>query len=112
MFVPPTISGNLVEKFAEKLSKTLQVPISYALKKARATEAQKIFNNAYLKRDNVKDSFSVDDGTDVKDKTVLLVDDIYDSGATLKEIGKLLTSLGAVEIVPLVIAKTVGSDND
>jgi ATP-dependent DNA helicase RecQ len=41
-----------------------------------------------------------------------LIDDIYDSGATLKEIGKVLTKSGATEIIPLVIAKTVGRDND
>lgn len=37
-----------------------------------------------------------------------LLDDIYDSGATLKEVGKLLTRKGAKYIVPMVIAKTVG----
>jgi len=39
-----------------------------------------------------------------------LIDDIYDSGATIKEIGKFLTKLGASCIAPLVIAKTVGGD--
>ena len=41
---------------------------------------------------------------------VLLIDDIFDSGATIKEIGTLFTQLGALKIAPLVIAKTVGSD--
>ena len=45
-------------------------------------------------------------------KSLLLVDDICDSGATLKEIGKLLTACGAQRITPLVIAKTVGGDLD
>jgi ATP-dependent DNA helicase RecQ len=40
----------------------------------------------------------------------LLIDDIYDSGATVKEIGKYLIQEGALEVAPLVIAKTVGGD--
>jgi len=43
-------------------------------------------------------------------KSILLIDDIFDSGATIKEIGKMLTNKGAKIIAPLVIAKTVGGD--
>lgn len=111
MFVPPTVSGKLVENFAVKIAGILNVPLSYGIVKIRETKEQKIFRNAYLKRDNVKNSFKITDGNN-RGQTILLVDDIYDSGATLKEIGKLLTAAGAREIVPLVIAKTVGNDLD
>jgi len=47
---------------------------------------------------------------EIKDKTILIIDDIYDSGATIKEIGIYLTLLGAFKIAPLTIAKTVGGD--
>ncbi len=111
MFVPPTVSGQLVENFAKKIAQTLKIPFSNALQKTKNTEVQKKFKNSYSKKDNVKDVFSIVD-TDVTDKTILLIDDIYDSGATLKEIGKVLTKSGAKEIIPLVIAKTIGRDND
>ena len=39
-----------------------------------------------------------------------LVDDIFDSGATIKELGKLFTTFGAIKIAPIVIARTVGGD--
>ncbi len=39
-----------------------------------------------------------------------LVDDIFDSGATITEIGRMLTALGACAIAPLVIAKTASGD--
>ena len=107
LFVPPTHSGNLVRNFATKFANTIQVPISDHLIKTRETEEQKIFQNTYNKRDNVKDAFTIDPEV-VNDKTILLIDDIYDSGATLKEIGKILTEKGAKWIVPIVIAKTVG----
>jgi ATP-dependent DNA helicase RecQ len=78
--------------------------------KQRETSEQKIFENAYLKSDNVKDAFVIKTPEEVRGKTILLIDDIFDSGATIKEIGKYLSNLGAIKIVPFVIAKTVGGD--
>jgi ATP-dependent DNA helicase RecQ len=108
LYVPPTSSGDLVKNFATKISAALKVPISHHLKKVRETSEQKIFENNYLKSENVADAFSF--SGNISGKNVLLIDDICDSGATLKEIGKILTSLGANLIAPLVIAKTVGGD--
>ncbi len=107
LYVPPTSSGNLVRNFAVKFASTIKVPISHELVKTRVTQEQKIFQNVYSKRDNVAGAFDIDSDV-VEGKSILLIDDIYDSGATLKEIGKLLTSRGARNIVPLVIAKAVG----
>jgi ATP-dependent DNA helicase RecQ len=39
-----------------------------------------------------------------------LIDDIFDSGATIKEIGRYLSNFGASKIATLVIARTVGGD--
>lgn len=107
LYVPPTHSGDLVKNFAIKFANTIKVPISHSLIKTRETEEQKIFQNSYSKQDNVKDAFTIESEL-VRGKTILLIDDIYDSGATLKEIGKTLTERGAKWIVPIVIAKTVG----
>jgi len=110
MFVPPTISGTLVEHFASTISNILNIPLSKGLTKTRETDLQKKFRNSYSKKDNVKDAFAIE-GIDVIGKKILLIDDICDSGATLKEIGKTLTKAGAECIIPLVIAKTVSNDN-
>jgi ATP-dependent DNA helicase RecQ len=110
LYVPPTSSGDLVKNFAVKISQVLKIPISHNLVKARQTKEQKVFENGYLKTENVKDAFTFTTPNDIKGKSILLVDDIFDSGATLKEIGKLLTKLGASKIAPIVIAKTVGGD--
>lgn len=110
LYVPPTLSGNLVEEFAKKIGKVLHIPVADILQKKHATEAQKKFQNHLLKKDNVKDSFTVTEPKKVEEKSILLIDDIYDSGATIKEIGRMLTELGAMEITPLVIARTVGGE--
>ena len=63
-----------------------------------------------LKSDNVAGAFDFVQANEISGKSVLVIDDIFDSGATIKEIGKLLTQLGAIKVAPLVIAKTVGGD--
>lgn len=110
LYVPPTLSGDLVKNFAVKISQVLKFPISHNLVKARQTKEQKVFENGYLKTDNVSGAFTFSTPNDIKGKSILLIDDIFDSGATLKEIGKLLTNFGAVKIAPIVIARTVGGD--
>lgn len=110
LYVPPTHSGDLVKNFAEKFANSIKVPLSSGLYKARETNEQKIYQNSYLKQENIKDAFTYDHPDDIDGKKILLLDDIYDSGATMKEIGRLLTSMGAELIVPIAIAKTVGGD--
>lgn len=110
LYVPPTSSGDLVKNFAVKVSQVLKFPISHNLVKARQTKEQKVFENGYLKTENVSGAFTLATPIDIKGKSILLVDDIFDSGATVKEIGRLLTNFGAVKIAPIVIARTVGGD--
>ncbi len=110
LFVPPTVSGDLVKNFALKLSQSLKIDVSFKLKKAKPTKEQKVFENSILKSDNVRDAFTYSSPEELEDKKVIVIDDIFDSGASMKEIGRYLTGVGAAKIFPLVIAKTVGGD--
>ena len=106
MYVPPTISGDLVKNFAEKVARTLKFEISHGLVKTRETQAQKEFESSVGKKENLKNAFTTQD--DVRDKKILLIDDVFDSGNTVKEIANMLKVKGAELVAPLVIAKTVG----
>jgi ATP-dependent DNA helicase RecQ len=110
VYVPPTESGDLVKNFAEKLSQVLKVPISHKLIKTGVTQPQKVLKNGYLKKDNVAQKFSYSEPREIVGKSVIIFDDIFDSGATIKEIGNVLTKFGVTKIAPLVIARTVGGD--
>lgn len=52
---------------------------------------------------NVKDKFYVN--TDVKDKNILILEDVYTTGATIKEIRNTLLKNGANEVFVCVLAK-------
>ncbi len=110
LFVPPSESGKLVENFALKISSVLKIPISDKLIKRSSTSPQKVFHSGISKKDNVKDKFIYENPEEIEGKNILLIDDIFDSGYTIKEIGQYLTTIGADCIAPLVIAKTVGGD--
>ena len=110
LYVPPTHSGDLVKNFAVKFASVIKVPISHKLLKTRDTQEQKVFQNGYSKKDNVADAFDYSFPSEILGKRIILMDDIFDSGATIKEIGKMLTHYGAEMIAPITIAKTVGGD--
>jgi len=105
-FVPPTESGDLVKNFATTLASILKFSISNGLHKIKETRPQKEFESSLGKKDNLLNAFDIFE--DVTGKRILLVDDIFDSGHTIKAIGNLLQSKGALLVAPITIAKTVG----
>lgn len=111
LYVPPTISGNLVENFAKKVSKKLGISLSDTLIKNRVTKPQKEFVSSFAKNENIKDAFEVKNLNVIKDKNILLIDDIIDNGSTIKTIAKYLLKNGAKKVDALVLAKTVIGDD-
>ncbi len=61
--------------------------------------------NPKERRDNVKGAFFVTDPALVKGKQVLLVDDLYTTGATVKECAKVLRKAGARRVEILTVAR-------
>ncbi len=110
VYVPPTESGDLVKNFAGKVSSVLKIPISHKLIKTSPTTPQKDLQSGISKKDNVAGKFAYQAPAEIAGKSILLIDDIFDSGYTIKEIGRCLTNSGAISIAPLVIARTVGGD--
>ena len=74
------------------------------MKKTRVTNPQKVFNNSVLKRDNVNNAFCYEPLQDINGRRILIIDDIFDSGATIKEVGKRKTGDGALGVAAVKIA--------
>lgn len=107
-YVPSTVSGDQVKNYATTLSKILEIPLTHDLIRIKKTKEQRKLNNQYTKLENVSNAFIFKNPEHIKGKSILLIDDIFDSGTTLSEIGKLLTNLKVSNVSPLVIAKTSG----
>lgn len=112
--IPPSTPREFdpVTELAAALARELHLPMSPALVKTRPTQPQKELHALVQKQSNVRGAFALtDEGrAAVRGRHVLLVDDLYDSGATLQEAARLLTRSGAVSIVVLTLTKTIHAD--
>ncbi|HQX17269.1 MAG TPA: RecQ family ATP-dependent DNA helicase [Anaerolineales bacterium] len=97
-----------VHEFCKTLSKTFNKPVQTFIVKSRQTQPQKEILTLPQKRDNVAGAFAVNG--DITTKRILLVDDLFDSGATIEEITRLLRKHGAANINVLTLTRTIHSD--
>ena len=108
--VPPSTprSTDPVSAFATVLAQRLELTMLPALIKIRQTSPQKELHNLAQKHANVAGAFGLQ--SPIGGKRLLVVDDLFDSGATLEEITRLLQRAGAAKICVLTLTRTIHSD--
>ncbi len=84
---------------------TNQTSATTSIKKVRTTRPMKDCRTIQEKIDNIKDAFEVD-ASIFREKTVILVDDIYQTGFSINEVGRILQQAGAKLVLGLVATKT------
>ncbi|MCC6499594.1 MAG: RecQ family ATP-dependent DNA helicase [Anaerolineales bacterium] len=97
-----------VHEFCKAISRSVNQPVQTCVIKTRQTQPQKEMHTLPQKRDNVAGAFAVNG--DIVGKRILLVDDLFDSGATLEEITRTLRKHGAAKINVLSLTRTIHSD--
>ena len=97
---------NQAELLAGPVARGLKVPlVTDVIYKIKETPPQSSL--PYHKRlKNLKNAFRVPDKSRVQGKTILLIDDVFTSGATANEISKTLLSAGAKEVYVAVATIT------
>lgn len=101
---------NQSELISRALAKKLFIPHSELLIKSRTTLRQHYLTGEKRKQ-NPKGAFSLSENADVKNKTVLLCDDIKTTGSTLLACEKALLEAGAKDVYCAVIAVPVYGNN-
>lgn len=93
-------------EFAKALSHIYGIPVIHALKRVGGRE-QKLLS-ASERRKNIVGRYKLrlDRDMTVRYKKILLVDDIYTTGATMKECKRILLDNVADAVVPFTFAKT------
>ena len=90
---------------AREIGKATSVPYSIdALIRTRETQPQ-VGLSRKERHENIKGAFQVTRPNEIKDHKILLVDDVYTTGATLKEASKIVIQSGAKEVIVATIAR-------
>jgi len=99
--MPPTYD------LARALAKELRVRcLPNLIARTRRLAHQKDLFRLEEKTANVRGAFRVRRAEFVRGKKLLLIDDVYDSGATLEEVWRTLMQAGAREVVVAAVTKT------
>lgn len=94
---------NQSEQFAIGLSKVLEIPVVIALQRTKFTETQT--KKSRLQRlDNVEEVFSLSRDLSPGNKSIMLVDDVMTTGATLCACANVLLASGAKKVDLVTIA--------
>jgi ATP-dependent DNA helicase RecQ len=111
--VPPSTAKRAYDPMtvlAQGLGRKLRLPVlSDALTRRRTTRPQKEMTNLAQKRANVAGAFAGREEV-VRGKKLLVIDDLYDSGATMEEVARTLRAAGAAQVYVLTLTKTIHTD--
>ncbi len=100
---------DLPETLCNHLSKWCNINNgSHLIIKNRVTTPMKECFGISQKLINIKDAFDVTDPSCIKGRKILIIDDLYQSGATLAEISRTLKKSGALCVYGLCATKTIG----
>ena len=95
---------NQAELLAQIISQETGMPIQNVLTRVKNTKTQTRLRESE-RCDNVKKAFTVQTN-DIKDKKILLIDDVLTTGTTMNECARVLKDAGAGEVYACVAAIT------
>jgi len=96
---------NQAKLIAEFLSKKLNLELIEPLKRIKNTEPQAKLKDQEKRLENILGCFKIENPGQIRGKNILLIDDVFTSGATINEAVKILKTNGALKIIALVLAK-------
>lgn len=92
---------------SKEIKRAHSIPIEmFGLKRIRATRPQVLLKEKERML-NVKGAFAVKNPANIKGRKVLLIDDVFTTGATVNECAKVLKKAGAERIDVLTLARVV-----
>lgn len=95
---------NQARILADAIGKFFELPVINTLEKTIFTRHQNELSREE-RLVNLKDTFKVRGDTDLKDKILLLIDDVMTTGATLSEGARILKAAGAKEVRCFTLAR-------
>lgn len=94
---------------ADRIARHLRLPFSSGTLVRLASSAPQTTLSRKERLKNLRGAFAVRDPGRIAGKRVLLIDDVFTTGATMNECANTLTRDGAAEVFALTLARTVES---
>jgi ComF family protein len=95
---------NQAELLAKPVVKRYGLKLSTQLRRKRYTKPQAGLTEVQ-RRENLKDSFWVNNAQQIAGKRILLIDDVFTTGATLRSAAARLKKAGAAHVTALTLAR-------
>jgi ComF family protein len=95
---------NQAEVIANLLSRHAAVPVRNAIERIRYTTTQTQLDR-HERMENLRGAFRVRHPRDVKDRHLILVDDVFTTGSTVEECARVLRAAGAASVRALTVAR-------
>ena len=90
LFIPSNKNNNIMNFFADNISKELNIKKENALIFNNEVKEQKYLETLKEREENIKNAFNIISPEKFINKKILLIDDVFASGFTLKEAIKIL----------------------
>lgn len=97
---------NQSKLLANYIAKKLNLESIDVLERIKNNKPQAYLKDSEERIKNMSGCFQIKNSNSVNSKNILLIDDVFTSGATINEAVKILKENGAKKIIALVIAKT------
>ncbi len=95
---------NQAELIATAYANFTGKPYDDLLKKLRSNSIQSTISNENDRKSNVKGMYEVLDPEKIKGKNILIIDDVFTTGSTMKECAKMLKKGGAANVFGMTVA--------
>lgn len=89
LYVPSNKNNGVMDFFADYISKEFNIEKCEFIKIKKDIKEQKFLETLKERNENIKDAFEILNYDKLKNKNILLIDDVYASGETIKEIIKI-----------------------
>ncbi|ASJ22785.1 amidophosphoribosyltransferase [Brachyspira hampsonii] len=89
LYVPSNKNNGIMDFFADYISKEFNIEKYELIKIKKDIKEQKFLETLKERSENIKDAFEIINTEKIKNKNILLIDDVYASGETIKEIIKI-----------------------
>lgn len=104
-YIPSNRNNGIMEYYAQNISRMAKIELYKCISFKKIVKEQKLLESLYERENNIKGAFEIIGDTDkLKNKRILIIDDVYASGETLKEAIRTIKKVSLKDMECIVFA--------